>query len=143
MNPGVPILLVEDDAVDVKNIRRAFGRNRLINPLYVVSNGEEALAFLGNRPPYEDPQEAPRPGLILLDLNMPVMSGLEFLEIYRDDPDLKSIPTVVLTTSDLERDRLRSYSIGVAGYIVKPIRFDAFVELVHTFDLYWSICRLP
>jgi hypothetical protein len=143
MPPDVPILLVEDDQLDVRNVHRAFERVKITNPLYVVSNGEEALAFLRREGPFDDPATAPRPGLILLDLNMPVMGGLEFLDIYRNDKKLQSIPSVVLTTSDEERDLIQAYAKGVAGYIVKPVSFAKFVDAVSTLNLYWTVCELP
>ena len=119
MTRDVPILLVEDDRIDAKNVERAFRHNHVTNPLHQVKNGEAALAFLRNKPPYEDSEKYPRPGLILLDLNLPVMNGLTFLETYRNDPELRTIPTVVLTTSDEETDRMKSYAIGIAGYVVQ------------------------
>jgi len=143
MRHNIPILLIEDDRIDVKNVERAFRENSVTNPLYHAKNGEEGLAFLRNESPFADPQSAPRPGLILLDLNLPVMNGLDFLETYRNDPELRSIPSVVLTTSDEERDRLRSYAIGIAGYIVKPVDFSSFVKAMRQLDQYWSICELP
>ncbi|MCB9851266.1 MAG: response regulator [Phycisphaerales bacterium] len=143
MRQDIAILLVEDDLIDVKTVRRAFEDSKVVNPLYVVGNGEEALDYLRRKGKYADPELSPRPGLILLDLNMPIMDGLTFLETYRRDKNLCTIPAVVLTTSDEERDRLTSYSIGIAGYIVKPVDFKQFVEAVQTIDLYWSLCRLP
>lgn len=143
MTSGISILLVEDDRLDVKNVQRAFSEVRIGNPLHVVSNGEEALAFLRNEKPYDDAAKYPRPGLILLDINMPVMSGLEFLQAYKAIPELKAIPSVVLTTSAEESDRFKSYNIGVAGYIVKPVSFISFVDAIKRFDLYWTICKLP
>lgn len=143
MNREVPILVAEDDALDVKNIRRAFADNHIVNPLSFVSDGEAALAYLRNQPPYEDRKRYPRPGLILLDLSMPRMGGLAFLEEYKKDPQLRAIPTVVMTTSDEESDRVRSYSLGIAGYIVKPVIFSAFVDAIRRFDLYWSLCEVP
>lgn len=143
MKADIPILVVEDDLIDVKHIRRSFCQNQASNPLYFVENGEEALAFLRHESPYDAPQAAPRPGVILLDLNMPRMSGLEFLQAYKSDPKLNSIPGVVLTTSDQELDRTRSYQLGAAGYIVKPVEYEGFVDAMKRFDLYWSLCEVP
>ncbi|MFV1966629.1 MAG: response regulator [Pirellulaceae bacterium] len=140
---NVPILLVEDDLVDVKTVRRAFLENRLTNPLYDCSNGAQALAFLRNEGDYGDVVDAPRPGIILLDLNMPVMNGIEFLREVKADDGLKSIPVVVLTSSQEGRDRAQSYGQGAAGYIVKPIEFIEFLDIIKTFDLYWTMCELP
>ncbi len=143
MIEGLPILLVEDDIVDVKTVRRAFKENKIVNELHVVGNGEEALAYLRNEGSYADAGQHPRPGLVLLDLNMPVMSGIEFLRLAKADPSLRSIPVVVLTTSKMENDRVQSYDLGVAGYIIKPVEFDKFVEAVRTLDLYWTLNQLP
>jgi CheY-like chemotaxis protein len=143
MNRERPILLVEDDRLDVKTVERAFERNGVHNPLYVVSNGEEALAFLRNEGAYCDSRDAPRPGLILLDLNLPLMPGLDFLKIYRRDPSINTIPAVVLTTSEEERDLVASYREGIAGYIRKPVSFPAFVGAIKRLDTYWKLCVLP
>lgn len=143
MKRDVPILLVEDDRLDIKTLKRAFEVNKVTNPLHVVSNGEEALAFLRHEEPYTDSVRTPRPGLILLDLNLPVMPGLDFLKAYRQDPALNTIPTVVLTTSEEQRDLVESYRAGIAGYIRKPIDFAKFVDAVKDFDLYWTLCALP
>jgi CheY-like chemotaxis protein len=143
MPTNVPVLLIEDDLVDVKTIRRAFQQHKLTNPLYVCSNGAEALSFLRHEGTYSDPASSPRPGVILLDVNMPVMNGIEFLREMKTDPAIKQIPVIVLTTSREESDRIRSYELGVAGYIVKPADFPKFLEAIKIFDLYWSLCELP
>lgn len=143
MNKDISILLVEDDLVDVKILKRAFAMSNIENTLQVVSNGEEALKLLKKEAPYDASDDSPLPGLILLDLNMPIMGGIAFLEAYRQDPNLRHIPAVVLTTSDEERDRRQSYAIGIAGYIVKPVDFQKFVDAVKNIDRYWSLCELP
>ena len=143
MNHDVSILVVEDDEVDIRNIRRAFGRNGIRNPVHFVEDGESALAFLRHEAPFEDPSDAPRPALILLDLNLPKMNGLEFLQTYKEDPSLRDIPAVILTTSDEPTDRRRSYEYGISGYIVKPVSFESFTEAMRRFELYWSICEVP
>jgi len=143
MKESVPILLVEDGKIDVQNVVRAFKKNRISNPLYVTRNGEEALAFLRGQPPYDNPIAAPQPGLVLLDINMPVMNGIEFLQVVKNDDDLRNIPVVVLTTSQEERDRLESFKLGVAGYIIKPVDFAKFVEAIRVIDLYWKLSELP
>jgi CheY-like chemotaxis protein len=143
MPTNVPVLLIEDDLVDVKTIRRAFQQHKLTNPLYVCSNGAEALSFLRHEGTYSDPASSPRPGVILLDVNMPVMNGIEFLREMKTDPAIKQIPVIVLTTSREDSDRIRSYELGVAGYIVKPADFPKFLEAIKIFDLYWSLCELP
>ena len=133
------ILLVEDDDIDTENVIRAFKKNKMSNPIYTVENGEEALAFLKNQGRFADHEKSPRPGIILLDINMPIMNGIEFLRIVKADDDLKSIPVVVLTTSREESDRVESFKLSVAGYIVKPVEFEDFVYAVKTIDVYWTL----
>ncbi len=142
MKNEIPILLVEDDDVDAENVTRAFKKNKITNPLYITGNGEEALAFLRHEGTYSDQTESPRPGLILLDLNMPVMNGIEFLKIIKADDDLKMIPVVVLTTSQEESDRVESFKLSVAGYIIKPVEFDNFVKAIETINVYWTLSEL-
>ncbi len=137
------ILLVEDDIIDVKTVKRAFKENKIINPLRITSNGEEALKYLRRQGKYSNPEDSPRPSIILLDLNMPVMNGVEFLKAIRADEDLKSLTVIVLTTSKEENDRVESYKLNVAGYIIKPVEFEKFVEAVKVIDLYWSLNELP
>jgi CheY-like chemotaxis protein len=131
------ILLVEDDEVDVLNVRRAFQKNNIVNPLYVAGNGVEALAILRD----DEMPKARR--IVLLDLNMPRMNGIEFLQELRKDPELAGTPVVVLTTSRAERDRTDAYSLNVAGYLVKPVTFADFSELMATLNKYWSLVELP
>jgi CheY-like chemotaxis protein len=131
-----PVLLVEDDAIDTMTVRRAFRDLKLGNPLAHATNGEEALAYLGN-------PENPKPCVILLDLNMPRMNGVEFMRAVKADPALKRIPIVVLTTSTDDRDIVDSYKLSAAGYIVKPVDYKKFVEAIRTIDLYWTISELP
>lgn len=142
MKSNAPILLVEDDQVDVMTVQRAFKINKVTNPLYVTSNGEEALAYLRHEGAYGDPEASPRPGIILLDLNMPLMNGIEFLKVAKANGDLKRIPVIVLTTSHEEEDRMGTYNLSVAGYIIKPVEFDKFVEAVRLIDLYWTLSEL-
>ena len=135
------ILLVEDDELDVMNVQRAFKKNNITNPLYVAGNGLEALEMLrgtGDRPPVPDDRR-----LILLDLNMPRMGGIEFLREIRSDDSLKHITVVVLTTSDEERDKVDAYNLNVAGYIVKPVTLGSFVEIMATLNKYWTVNELP
>lgn len=131
------ILLVEDDEVDVMNVRRAFQRNNILNPLYVATDGIEALEMLRNG----GVPSARR--MVLLDLNMPRMNGIEFLRELRADPQLHSIPVVVLTTSNDDRDRIDAFNLNVAGYLLKPVTFLNFVELMATLNKYWSLVELP
>lgn len=135
------ILIVDDDEVDRLLVRRAMKQNRFTNDLYETRHGEEALRFLRNEREFQDPKEAPKPGLILLDLNMPVMNGLELLSELKMDAKLRTIPVVILTTSDAETDLVEGYSLGVAGYIVKPVDFLKFAGAVHAIGMYWTLCR--
>lgn len=133
----INILLVEDDEVDVMNVRRAFKKNNILNPLHVAANGIEALQFLRM-------SAVPRERrLILLDLNMPRMGGIEFLRELRADADLRATPVVVLTTSNEERDRIEAYNLNVAGYIVKPVTLINFVETMATLNKYWTLNEFP
>jgi CheY-like chemotaxis protein len=135
------ILLVDDDDIDVMNVQRAFKKNNILNPLSVASNGLEALALLRGANGREPLPKERR--LILLDLNMPKMNGIEFLRELRADPSLSRITVIVLTTSDDERDKVEAYKLNVAGYILKPVTFMAFVEAMATLNKYWSINELP
>ena len=131
------ILLVEDDEVDVMNVRRAFEKNHVSNPLFVAGNGLEALEMLrGAAVPRER-------RLILLDLNMPKMNGIEFLEALRADADLASTPVVVLTTSNDDQDKIDAYNLNVAGYLLKPVTFSNFCERRATLDKYWTLVEMP
>ena len=131
-----PILLVEDDQVDAMTVKRALKEIKVTNRLDIVNNGEEALTFLKN-------PENEKPGIILLDLNMPRMNGIEFLKIAKKDDSLKKIPVVVLTTSKEDQDKVDSFNLGVAGYMIKPVDYRKFVEVVKTIDLYWTLSELP
>jgi len=137
----VNILLVEDDTVDVMNVERAFAKNNIQNPLFLAKNGIEALAML--RGTDGTTKIHPRPQIILLDLNMPKMNGLEFLKEIRQDPALKSISVFVMTTSIDDRDRCEAYNLNVAGYILKPVSFEKFVSAVSILDSYWKLCEQP
>jgi len=130
------ILLVEDDELDVENVRRAFKRSNITSPLWVASDGEEALRLLRSN-------EVPRQRrLVLLDLNLPRMNGIELLRELRHDPSLHAQSVVVLTTSNEERDRTEAYGLNVAGYLLKPISFKSFVELMAALHRYWSLVEL-
>ncbi|HET9368707.1 MAG TPA: response regulator [Vicinamibacterales bacterium] len=131
------ILLVEDDTVDVTNVRRAFERNKILNPLYVVGDGVAALELLRSSAMPETRR------LILLDINMPRMNGIEFLREIRADPKLARTPVVVLTTSNDEQDRVEAYNLNVAGYLLKPVTFNNFVNVMAALNAYWSLVELP
>lgn len=143
MRENVPILLVEDDLVDVKTVKRALKENKITNPLHVAGHGEDALAYLRHEGEFADPASSPRPGIIFLDLNMPVMNGVEFLKVIKADDNFKTIPVIVMTTSHEESDRVESFGLGVAGYVIKPVDFIKFVEVVRVIDLYWTLNELP
>ena len=135
------VLLVEDDELDVMNVQRAFKRNNISNPLFVAGNGVEALAMLrgeGGHQPIP-----PHRRIILLDLNMPRMGGIEFLRELRADPNLAPTTVIVLTTSDEDRDKVEAYKLNVAGYILKPVTLQAFVEIMATLNKYWTVSELP
>ncbi|MEL6354925.1 MAG: response regulator [Cyanobacteria bacterium J06627_28] len=135
------ILLVEDDKVDVMNVQRSFKKAKISNPLFVAENGLEALAILRNQ---SDTVHMPsQRRLVLLDLNMPKMGGIEFLTQLRADPDLKATPVIVLTTSDQEKDRVEAYNLNVAGYILKPVTFISFAEIMSALNHYWTLCEMP
>lgn len=136
MKNNEPILLVEDNEVDVMTVKRALKELEITNPLQVAGNGEEALAYLRN------PQKV-KPCLILLDLQMPRMDGLTFLSIIKDDRLLKRLPAIVLSTSDDPRDKIATFSFSVAGYMVKPVDYQQFVEMMKAIHLYWTLSELP
>jgi CheY-like chemotaxis protein len=137
----IEILLVEDDPGDVLITREAFAQNKLRNHLSVVSDGEAALAFLRRKSEYAD---APRPDLILLDLNLPRKAGHEVLAEIKTDPELQRIPVVVLTTSDAEEDVLRSYDLHANAYVTKPVDFDRFLHVVRQIDEFFvTVVKLP
>lgn len=130
-----PILLVEDDVVDVMTIRRALKELRVTNRVDHAEHGEAALAHLDG--------SGERPCIILLDLNMPVMNGLEFLQAIKQDSRYRALPVIMLTTSEEHKDKLRSFDLGVAGYMAKPVDYRQFVEMMRSINLYWTISELP
>ncbi len=135
------ILLVEDDEVDVMNVQRALKKNGVTSSLYRAANGIEALAML--RTNSQIAKQNNNRLLILLDLNMPKMGGLEFLQELRADPTLSNLPVVVLTTSMQNSDLAAAYEYNVAGYIIKPITFSSFVETIDVLNRYWSMSEMP
>ena len=138
----INILLVEDDEVDVMNVKRAFKKYQITNPLYVAGNGIEALKML-NPQNGKSPEVPKSRRLILLDLNMPKMNGLEFLHQIRENDALKRTPVIVLTTSDEDKDRIEAYNLNVAGYILKPVTFANFAEVMVALNKYWALCEMP
>lgn len=141
---SITILMADDDADDRQLTREALEDARLINDIRFVENGEELMEYLRRQGRYAPPVEAPRPGIILLDLNMPRKDGRTVLKEIKQDPDLRTIPVVVLTTSKSDEDVYRSYDLGVNSYIVKPVTFEALVDTLQTLEKYWfEIVELP
>jgi len=136
MRNSKPILLLEDDTVDAMTVKRALKDLQILNPLIRTGNGEEGLAYLRD-------EKNPRPCVILLDLNMPKMNGLEFLKVVKSDERFKKIPAIVLTTSRDDQERVRGFQLNVAGYIVKPVDYTKFVEAVRIVHLYWTLSEMP
>jgi CheY-like chemotaxis protein len=134
--PNKPLLIIEDDQVDVMTIKRALKEIHVSNPVVHMENGEEALHYLRD-------SSKDRPCIILLDLNMPIMNGTEFLEVIKNDNELRRFPVIVLTTSEEQQDKLNSFNLGVAGYMAKPVDYRQFVEVMRSIDLYWTISELP
>lgn len=130
------VLLAEDDMIDQETIKRAFKKLRISNRLIITNNGEEALVYLKNT-------SHEKPCMLLLDLKMPKMGGLELLKIMKADDELKMIPVVVFTSSNEENDKLESFGLGVVGYIIKPVDYQKLVEAIKTIDLYWTLSELP
>jgi CheY-like chemotaxis protein len=135
------IMIVDDDHVDVMNVQRAFKKNNITNPLHVAHNGIEALDLL--RGTDGKPKIIPMPRIILLDINMPRMNGIEFLRELRADPVLRSITVFIMTTSNDDKDKFEAYNLNVAGYIVKPVSFERFVNAVSILNSFWKLCEMP
>lgn len=131
-----PIVLIEDDEIDALSVQDAFADIEVPNTLIWAHDAEEALKLLHG-------EEAVKPLLILLDLNLPGMKGLEFLKIIKEDENLKMIPIVVLTTSRHNDDKIESYKMGVAGYIIKPVNYSQFLETMRTINSYWALSEFP
>jgi CheY-like chemotaxis protein len=142
--PSQPILLVEDSPEDFETTERAFRKSGLRNPIYRCSDGEEALDFLFRRGEFADPETSPRPGVILLDLNLPGTDGREVLAEIKADPQLKQIPVVVLTTSSDDRDVDACYRAGASSYIQKPVDLEGFMRAMERLNDYWfEVVILP
>ncbi len=140
----VNILLADDDDDDCMLAREALAESRLSSELHVVKDGEELMDYLYQRGKYASPSSSPRPGLILLDLNMPKKDGREALKEIKADPELRQIPVIVLTTSKAEEDICRSYHLGANSFIIKPMNFASLVEVMRTIGKYWfEIVELP
>jgi len=133
-------LLVDDDEVDVQGLKRAFKKSKIGNPITVARDGIEALEILRGE---NGRERLPKPHLVLLDLNMPRMNGIELLREIRKDPELHSLPVVVLTTSDDERDKVDAFDLNVAGYLLKPVTFPKFVDILDVLNRYWTLVEWP
>ena len=138
MEKQINILLVEDDEIDVMNVKRAFKKNNISNPLHVCGNGVDALEYLRS---IDSTANLPR--IILLDINMPRMGGIEFLTNLRQDNRLKHISVFVITTSNEEQDKVNAYQLNVAGYILKPLSIESFISSVAMLNNYWMLCEYP
>ena len=135
MQDSKTILVVEDDMVDIMTIKRVVKQLEILNPLNFVHNGEKALHYLLNA--------ASLPGLILLDLNMPKMNGIEFLAELRKIDSLKKIPVVILTTSKEQQDKYNTFDLSISGYMIKPVDFNQFKDMIKTIHHYWELSELP
>ncbi|HXU27321.1 MAG TPA: response regulator [Bacteroidia bacterium] len=136
MKNNRPILLVEDDKIDAMTVKRAMKDLKITNSLIHVYNGIEALDYLKN-------QSNEKPCIVLLDLNMPKMNGIELLKNLKNDASLKKLPVVVLTTSNAEKDKTESFNLSVAGYMLKPVDYKQFVDVIKDINFYWTISEIP
>jgi CheY-like chemotaxis protein len=138
----VKILLVEDNPDDIDITKRALKEAKIINKLWIVRDGQEALDFLQHKGEYKDLSLSPKPGLILLDINLPKLNGVDVLKAIKQDPDLKRIPVVMLTVSKRDEDIIKSYNNGCNSFIQKPVNFENFVEVVKQISLYWGLLNI-
>ncbi len=136
MDANRSLLLVEDDRVDAMTVKRALREIKVTNKLNMAGNGEEALEFLRDK-------NQEKPALILTDINMPKMNGIEFLKQLKSDDELKHIPVIMLTTSKEDWDRVESFKLGVAGYMLKPVDYVQFVEVMKAINMYWTLSEMP
>ncbi len=137
------VLMAEDDEHDIVAVKRAWKKGKIHNPLYIVNDGEECLDYLYQRGKYSEQGTAPRPGILLLDINMPKMDGLAVLEHIRKSEEFHRLPVIILTTSKDESDRLKGYDLLANAYIIKPIGFENFSKAIHTINLFWELVALP
>lgn len=136
MNPSKSIMLIEDDKIDAMTVKRALKELAVPNQLVISGNGDEALDFLNDI-------NNPKPCIIIMDINMPKMNGIEFLKTLKSDFSLRSLPVIILTTSRQESDRVDSFNHGVAGYMIKPVDYDQFLEVMKSIVTYWTTSELP
>ncbi len=137
------VLMAEDNEHDIIATKRAWKKNNIVNPLYIVNDGEECMDYLHKRGKYAESGSAPKPSILLLDIKMPKMDGLTVLKKIRENKELHRLPVIILTTSKDEEDRIRSYDLGVNAYILKPVGFQSFSEAVKTINLFWELVELP
>ena len=137
------VLMAEDNEHDIIATRRVWRKNRIANPLFIVNDGEECLDFLYQKGKYDGEDAPPHPGILLLDVNMPKMDGLSVLESIRNDGPLRRLPVVIMTASEAEEDRLKSYDLGANAYIIKPIGFDNLSETLKAINQFWELVVLP
>lgn len=138
----VKILLVEDNMDDIMITKKALKEAKLVNELYIARDGQEALDFLQRQGAYQDPATSPKPGLILLDINLPKLDGVEVLTRIKQDPTLRRIPVIMLTVSKRDEDVVKSYDNGCNSFLQKPVEFDAFVQLIKDIGLYWALLNV-
>lgn len=137
------VLMAEDSEHDVRAVQRVWNKSGIRNPLVVVKDGEECLDYLLHRGSYADPASSPRPGVLLLDINLPKVDGFEVLERIKQTPGLRRMPVVVLTTSSRDEDRLRSYDLGANAYITKPVGMEKLTQALLAFNVFWELVSLP
>ena len=142
-NEPYVVLMAEDNKHDIVAAKRAWKQHEIKNPLYFVKDGEECLDYLFQRGKYSEPGSAPRARILLLDVNMPKMNGLAVLERIRADEKLRRLPVIILTTSDLEEDRVKSYDLGANAFVRKPVGFDNFSNALKTTHVFWELTELP
>lgn len=141
LDKSVNFMLVDDDEIDIQDMRRTFQKNKIANPLHVATNGQDALnKLLGKN---GEKKLHPTPKIIILDINMPKMNGIEFMKNIRSNRKLRSLLIFVLTTSNNEQDKIDAYNLNVAGYIVKPLELTDFIETVSSLSHYWSLLKFP
>jgi len=142
-NHPFPILMAEDSEDDIIATKRAWKKNNINNPLYIVKDGEECLDYLFRKNQYSDPEKSPRPGILLLDINMPKLDGHGVLKAVRENESTKNLPVIMLTTSKGEEDKIKGYNKNVNAYIIKPVGFDNFSEAIKRIELFWQLVELP
>lgn len=141
-NPFI-VLMAEDSEHDIRAVRRVWNRSGIRNELRIVKDGEECLNYLLRQGEYEDPASSPRPGVLLLDINLPKVDGFEVLHRIKDTPGLKRMPVVMLTTSSRDEDRLRSYDLGANAYMTKPVGMERLTQTLLAFNVFWELVALP